>query len=283
MSLFYFPIVRRQVSPIVCILLAGCSLDTDLPEGARAQTMPGSTWQPPSAAERSETRGALTSVVDAAAPNVSPDSGRAGAVTMAHADGGMSPPPVAAASDAGATTLDAAQASRGDAAGPRLHDAATVPTAADAAMPPSAADAAAPVVAAECRPGRYVGTFSGSIRVGSARFSNVVGTIRAELTRDAAAGLMIGTARVNGTDRNENILSVSLSGRVDCATLQLENGLLQDGSFYYAQARARFPFHGSLEGDYSKAPPTITGTWSGESNDLASASGEGRWNLRFSE
>jgi hypothetical protein len=138
-------------------------------------------------------------------------------------------------------------------------------------------DAAAP---SRCRPGVYAGTFSGSIQLIGLSLSSVTGTVQGELEGDGSDYLDMRDGRVVGVDQDGNRLTCSLSGRVNCATNEFEEGVLEDGVFHNVGSNSDTLFVGSAQASYSSQPFSLVGTFSVEATDTASLfGGRGTWSL----
>lgn len=165
-----------------------------------------------------------------------------------------------------------------------LDASASMPPATDAsatAPPSTAPDAAAP---SPCQPGAYTGAFSGSVRLNDQQITNVFGALRAELVLDPAGNsLLLRNARVSGRVQDEIRMTASLSGRIDCTSLRLEDGLLEEGRVYLGNSRSSFDFSGTLDGAYTPDPAAASGTWSGQSDDIERVAAEGTWSLRLQD
>jgi cytoskeletal protein CcmA (bactofilin family) len=155
---------------------------------------------------------------------------------------------------------------------------------AGATAPPATPDAGPPPAASSCTPGMYSGNFRGAVFADGEQLANVTGRMRAELVLDSTGTrLVLRDGRVTGSDRDENRLTVSLTGSINCTTLELEQGALIDGSYFYEGSRMSFTFQGTLDGTYSPDPPSVNGTWSGASDDIALITAQGTWNLQLDE
>jgi hypothetical protein len=135
-----------------------------------------------------------------------------------------------------------------------------------------------------CKPGIYTGTFTGSIQLAGLSLSSVTGTVRAEMTLDAAAAhLVFDGAKVMGVDQDGNRLTVELSGKVNCADNRLEDGRLKNGNFRNIDADSDTAFTGAAEATYSQEPYSLIGTFTVEAQETALLGGRGTWSVLLSE
>lgn len=131
-----------------------------------------------------------------------------------------------------------------------------------------------------CTPGVYVGTFNGSLELLQfASLSSITGNIRAELVQDGPQALTLRNAQVIGVDQDQNQLTATLSGRLNCATHQLENGKLESGSYHLKALDSAAAFSGETTAMHLDSPPSAVGTWQATANDLMLLGGRGTWNL----
>jgi hypothetical protein len=263
-----------------CVLAAvGCGFDPKPQPGstARSEVMPTSVWKPPSIAQTSSrtstaggavTRDAATEPLEEDAGDIG-TAGAGGAAAQASTDAGK-----AEARDAAASTPSTPPSSLD--AGALPQDAATTPS--------TTLDAGNPTAANGCKPGAYTGVFNGSVEIIGMLFSNVLGTVSADLT-PAASGdyLELHNARAIGLDQTGNSVDVALTGRVSCSTRLLEAGRLEQGTFHYAPTLSDFAFAGTLQGTYSQAPDALGGAWMVEAQDTSLLGGQGTWTLLLSE
>jgi hypothetical protein len=129
----------------------------------------------------------------------------------------------------------------------------------------------------------YSGAFRGSVRAFNQELLNIAGDLSAELVLDpSGATLVLRDAGVTIMDRNDNRLTVSLSGSIDCSSGRLEQGLI-DGSLYHSDSRRSYSFSGAIDGAYTPDPAGVNGSWSGESDDIALIDAQGTWSLRLNE
>ena len=271
-----------------CCLFAavGCVFDAAPNNTGKhtTQATSDSKWKPPSAADGGqEPRDAASE--DAAADAMPSEV----SVQTSSNDAGMPRMQPAAARDAstpasggrGHRDMDAsapAQPKPSDAG--KRHDSNDR----DAQMASPKPDSSLPDGASDCRPGPYTGTFSGSIQLVGLSLSSVNGTVRAELRRDGSSDHMeLTDGRVMGVDQDGNRLTVNLSGKVNCATDQLEDGKLTDGNFHNVDSDSDTPFIGKAEANYSRDPYSIVGTFTVEAKDSSITSllvsGRGTWSL----
>jgi hypothetical protein len=199
---------------------------------------------------------------DAAAPDtgVAPmDSGR-------PAEAGA---PEAGAPDTGSPAMDAGPRD----AGPR-----------DAAGPDAARDAApdATPPAPKCTAGTYKGKFMGVVLV---EFIiplfeiSIMGDISLTLAPDTGDRFKVQTGTVVGQDTDGNALTATVTGNVNCATGNVENGKLQ-GTYVRPPIFNEITFTGAVAGKYTNAPPAASGTWQTETatTDLLKG-GNGTWSV----
>jgi len=296
-------------SVLLLALFAGCSLDRSPQWSGSSEVEPNRAWAPRPATDRGRLDAAIAGDEPARSGSMSGrpgprdagaaivDSGATRAPSNAGAGPTMPVPAVADAAvarDASAAPVPAApDASTAPTApsGPTapLPDASTAPPSAplDASMPPppsTTPDAGAPQAPPLCQPGRYTGAFSGSVRLAGAQVTNVVGTLRAELELDPAGnGLLLRNARATGSVQGEIRLRATLSGRIDCTSLRLEDGLLEDGRVNLGNARNNFDFSGTIAGEYAPDRAAASGTWSGQSDDIEQVTAEGAWSLSLQD
>jgi len=136
----------------------------------------------------------------------------------------------------------------------------------------------------DCQPGQYTGEFSGELAAAGISVSVVAGPVAATLTL-AADGryLDISDATVFGRDALGSTVRATLTGRVNCATLEIEDGQLERGRYYNAARRASLSFDGVANGTYATNPHGLQGTWSVSARIAEIITGEGEFTLVRSE
>jgi hypothetical protein len=248
--------------------------------GAAPRTPSPGGSQPARDAGQPKPDAASPAVRDASAAPTTPPSTPPSTTPMP--DASTTPPATTTMPDAATPTADASTTPKSDAATPTMP--IPTPTADASTAPPSTTpDASAPPMPSPCKPGLYSGAFSGSVRANDELIATIDGPLRAELVLDSgAANLELREAGVTIVDRDENRLTITLSGRINCPSRKLQQGSI-DGSFYYADSRMSFSFHGAIDGSYMPDPAGVTGTWSGESDDIARVSAEGTWDLQLDD
>lgn len=163
----------------------------------------------------------------------------------------------------------------------------SAPAPADAGAPRDAgvsvpnAGSVAPEPDPHCKEGLYAGTFSGSIQLIGLALSTVTGTVRTELMLNPAGTyLEIRNARVVGVDQDGNSLTVDLSGNINCASDQLEDGVLANGVFHNVASNTDTVFTGTAQAMYSEDPHSVVGTWTVQAEGLVPLlTGRGTWSL----
>jgi hypothetical protein len=136
----------------------------------------------------------------------------------------------------------------------------------------------------DCQPGQYTGDFSGELAAAGISVSVVAGPVTATLTLDADGRYLdLSDATVFGRDALGNTVAATLSGRVNCATLELEDSQLERGRYYIAARRASVSFDGVAHGTYATSPHGLTGTWSVSARIAEIITGEGEFTLVRSE
>ena len=153
----------------------------------------------------------------------------------------------------------------------------------DAAPP---LDAASPSERAtpDCQPGLYTGEFSGQLEAAGVALSVVGGPITATMTLDADGRYLdMGDATVFGRDALGSTVWASLTGRVNCETLEIEDGQLERGQYYIASRRSSLSFDGVVHGTYGASPHGLQGTWSVSARAAEIITGEGEFTLVRSE
>jgi hypothetical protein len=198
--------------------------------------------------------------------------------------------------DAGGTQQDAAQEDSGAAGS--LDSAtgtpeagavdAAIDAAADAARDAAPVDAAPPPVDTappppKCTAGTYRGMFMGSVIV---EFLTIP-LFEIQLTGDISLGAVAeaGTDRftitngaIMGKDNEDNQVTATVTGSLNCTTGKVENGRLSGR--YFRPFLGEILFDGNVAGTYTNTPPSANGTWQTEtaSTDLLKG-GMGTWNV----
>jgi len=290
----FIPSLRSSLTCGLLVLSAGCQLDVE-PETAALQG-PGSSPLA-AAAEDRELEGSGAAGSASVATGVSETLAAAGmraadppqtaAVGMSRTQAGA-PAPQPAAEPAKPSPAPAPQDKpAAQAKPPAVAGAAGAPAQAGAAgsPPPAAATTAnAQVAAKSCTAGLYTGSFSGSLElIQLAALGSITGTIRAELTPDGAHRLMLRNARVVGVDKDQNTFTATLTGQLNCATHELENGKLESGSYQLKALATQAAFSGETTAMHLDDPPSAVGTWQATANDNVLLGGRGTWNLVLDE
>lgn len=137
-----------------------------------------------------------------------------------------------------------------------------------------------------CRAGTYTGVFAGEIRalVGIVR-SDILGTLRFQLPAATGDRLTLQSGVLEGRDKDGHPIRASLSGTLNCATGQLENGRLRDGTYTKPDPLVRgrnttARFTGVVSGTLSGDPPVGRGSWAVD-NDRNARTGSGSWAVNF--
>lgn len=222
-----------RASVIVLVGMASCSLDSS-PVGTRSPEARGSSWQPYPADRASAQREGgdvdASRAIDPGShsrPRTMPDAGTQS--TSNQADGGSE-----LSKHRDGAVGDPVQPATGGA----LNDAAVTMGLSDAATPSrsgrdasTSSDDAAVVVDAstasvstqpDCKPGEYEGDFDGTLQAGEIPVSMVSGPITATLTLDASGSyLNIEDMRVVGRDVTGNTLRATVTGKINCKTLEI--------------------------------------------------------------
>jgi hypothetical protein len=115
----------------------------------------------------------------------------------------------------------------------------------------------------ECKPGTYVGTFSGNISAFFIVNLPIAGTLRiTALTASQGDDLVIDTGRIEGQDQDGNPVSADVRGVVRCATKQLEGGELDNGMYTRRSVGQTVRFDGTAQATYRPGDiPIVEGTW----------------------
>jgi hypothetical protein len=143
----------------------------------------------------------------------------------------------------------------------------------DASVP--AVTTTPPIKVSECRPGVYAGVFDGPVTFAVGSINAVSGTVTAKLVAEASGdALQVRDGVITGMDSTGIGMSAKWTGRLNCATKQLENGLLEAGAWENGST-----FIGTLEGMYSLNPYALSGTWQVESGEIPFAGGNGKWRM----
>ncbi|MET0386901.1 MAG: hypothetical protein ABW321_13125 [Polyangiales bacterium] len=273
------------------LLASACSLDTA--PNATAQGLTGSETTQSSSAVLEEDaiiesdRLAPAAGTGAAAGAAAPSSGAAGSpsgmivASAGPSSGAAGAPPNAPERDAPEPEPEPDGATPAAPASPA--PAKPVPSAAGAAAPPPAAEPAA--TSSRCKPGVYTGAFTGTIQVLALPVNSVTGTIRGDMVTTATKDqLALRDAQVRGVDQDGNDLTAVLTGTLNCVTGELENGLLERGSYHQADSTSTDTnFTGTANALYSVDPPSATGTWQATSQEIGLLGGQGTWTLTLSD
>jgi hypothetical protein len=182
----------------------------------------------------------------------------------------------AAAPVAGAGGKDASQAPKGGAASqPKPPE----PSA------PAAAGSTGSMPSTRCMPGNYVGTFAGTVQVLSLPVTGITGTVIAELVASKAGDrLAIANSRIDGMANAETSVTAKLVGVVNCTTLELEGGALEEGVLTSPDLfgeSGTTTFSGDAAATYSSAPPALKGTWKAAPGNALG--GSGSWSIALSQ
>lgn len=268
---------------------AGCSLESS-PVGGRADSKEKARgWQPTTAAPRASDRGRADldagldgSQVDKSVSQSGSRTARdAGMTAIEPRDAATDPPPLSAADGGSSEAADAHMpipTMQSDA----QQDASI---AIDAATPSDASSSSEGGRALpDCQPGQYTGEFSGELAAAGISVSVVAGPVTATLTLDADGRyLELGDATVVGRDVLGSTVWATLTGRINCATLELEDGQLERGRYYNASRRSSLSFDGVALGTYAANPHALRGTWSVSARIAEIITGEGEFTLERSE
>ena len=220
---------------------------------------------------------------------------------IAPGDSASAQPPLeggGATEAGGPTAIGDGAADAGTVAPSNPPDASSPPTVVDAGLPPVVDAGPPPVVDAGpppvvdagrvgCLAGRYKGTFAGEISalLGLVRI-DVAGDITIDVDLVGAPGdrLQIRNGLLQGTDTSEqrNPLFARISGVLNCATKQLENGSITDGTYnrvdpIWGGPPTTTTFTGTITGNYVDNPPSAAGTWQVQ-NDTGTRTSVGTWN-----
>jgi hypothetical protein len=279
-------LARRSVLRTILtstLVLAGCArsaIESEGEEDDAAYSTFEAGAEPGDDADVSvEEEAGAPSEMDAGAPST-PDAGApqqdAAQQDAAQQDTGTagSLDGAAGAPDAGA--VDAAiDAAPRDAAADAARDAAPV----DAAPPP--VDTAPP--APKCTAGNYRGMFMGSVIVEflSIPLFEILLTGDISLSAAAEAGtdrFTITNGAIVGKDNEDNQVTATVTGSLNCTTGKVENGRLSGR--YFRPLLGEILFDGNVAGTYTNTPPSANGTWQTEtaSTDLLKG-GMGTWNV----
>lgn len=287
-ALYFARACRTLTLSYLAFAAASCSLDSSpVPPRTGANETPP-TWRPTGAvarsaraaseldaeiqmtASRSVRREKDAGQADAAEPSIPVRARTAGS-------GAAMPADTKSKTDASASPV-AADASVSVPEMPPARD-ASMPSV-DAARPRDPGPAGAPSPPQNCKPGVYAGTFSGSLYAIGLPVSTVTGAINANLTLDLfGLYLNVRDLMVVGSDESGNTLTVSVSGNINCTTLQLEDGLLENGNYYMVGTGTAVQFVGVAAGTYRMSPYSINGTWSVEAQDSILLGGDGGFSL----
>jgi hypothetical protein len=87
---------------------------------------------------------------------------------------------------------------------------------------------------------------------------------------------------VMGVDQDGNMLTVTLSGNINCMTDEVQDGMLMNGVFHSASSNSDTQFTGTVMGTYSADPHSVVGTWTAQARDFpALLTGRGAWSLIY--
>ncbi len=135
-----------------------------------------------------------------------------------------------------------------------------------------------------CRGGRYEGVFSGTISGVSYPLSGpAIGSVSLVLGQPSGEFFTIGDGHMTGTATVPGITgtypySADLTGTLNCSSLMLENGKLENGKVLVMGTT--FLFTGPIDATYNPGAQTLSGTWNGkESSNLAV--GNGNWSVTY--
>lgn len=136
-----------------------------------------------------------------------------------------------------------------------------------------------------CAPGNYVGTFAGTIQVLGLPVNRITGTVIAELVANKAGdSLAIASSRIDGMANQQTSVTAKLMGVVNCKTLELEGGALDDGELSASNLfgeSGKMTFRGKAAGTYSSNPATLQGTWQAAPD--SALSGSGNWSIALAQ
>ena len=135
-----------------------------------------------------------------------------------------------------------------------------------------------------CTPGDYVGAFAGTVQVLSLPVVGITGTVTAELVANKAGdALVIASSRIEGMADEQTKVTAKLTGTVNCATLELEDGALADGVLTtpgLLGESSTTTFSGKASALYASGPPALKGMWQAAPN--SALSGSGSWSVALS-
>jgi len=122
---------------------------------------------------------------------------------------------------------------------------------------------ALPPVHAQCKQGKYTGTFEGTIGAFGLGIFPIDGTLEINVSSDSAGEILVAdNGFIEGTDQDGNPLTAKLEGALDCRTLKFIGGKLVDGVYTRVALGMTVNFEGTLEGVYTPGDvPTVVGTW----------------------
>ena len=224
------------------------------------------------------------SAVDSARPAAPPRDAQT--VPIVDARGNV-PPADAGQTGEGEGTLEAGQpdaTAPQDATMPPPMEAGPPPT--PEAGPPEAGppDAGPADAGLRCIPGTYSGAFAGEI---SALFGiiriDIQGTISIDISPPAESTdqLPIRNGKLDGKDTENNPITATISGTINCTTRRLENGRILNGMYtrrdpIYGGPPRTVGFNGTATAIYNLDPPSATGQWE-VVNETGLRAGSGTW------
>jgi hypothetical protein len=277
-------IIPRALAAAGWLAAAGCSLDAS-PASSTGTNKAAAAWRP--RATESRAQDAAVAPLDASAERTTVAS----APSPENQDAATRSEDAAAAlplMDAGAAMParpERRMPSEADASAPEQPPKMQADASTPATSPAPAGSGAAgtPSPAPACLPGVYNGTFSGSLQAAGLAVGTITGAINTNLTLDLL-GLYLNVIdlRVVGADESGNTVTVTVSGNINCATLQLEDGLLTDGKYYLVATRTELAFTGFAQGAYTTSPHALNGTWNVETQGTALLGGNGEFSLTLS-
>ena len=129
-----------------------------------------------------------------------------------------------------------------------------------------------------------MGTFAGTVQILTLPVVGISGTVVAELVANKAGdALVIASSRVEGMADAQTRVSAKLTGTVNCATLALEEGALDDGVLTtpgLLGESSTTTFSGKAEATYSSGPAALKGMWQAAPD--SALSGSGSWSVALS-
>jgi hypothetical protein len=113
----------------------------------------------------------------------------------------------------------------------------------------------------------------------------MTGTVVAELVADKAGDtLVIASSRIDGMADEKTTVTAKLMGTVNCATLELEGGALEEGVLTTPGLlgdSSTTTFSGKASATYSSSPSALKGMWQAAPN--SALSGSGSWSIALSQ